>query len=277
MTRSLPSAPAPTGARTGRLRAAPGAVRLRRAGGGEALALLLGFPPAAARAGSVARGPGRAPTTSTAGSGRRCLIAPLALELLLAPTLGLAKDVERVRLVVQQLMEAVGHGAAETLLHRSACGGGSHGTAQGALHAAAATAGPPRSPREQAPAQPAARTQPAAAAAPPPPTDPRPSQCPPPRRRTRPAQRPPAKQSARGHAPFSSRLSWKPNQRPAAVTSRDLYAPPPTQQGWAGSGAELMGGATNPVVPAAPLRGGSWMSFVFSLGLGLHSLLATIV
>lgn len=108
---SFPSPPtAPTlghpgaglGARTGRLRAAPWAIWLLRAGGREALALLLGLPPAAARAGSVARGPSRAPPAAVASPGRRRrrLVAPLALQLLLAPAFGLAQDVERVRLIV---------------------------------------------------------------------------------------------------------------------------------------------------------------------------------
>lgn len=58
--------------------------------------------------------------------------------------------------------------------------------------------------------------------------------------------------SARGHAPFPSRHAWKPNQRPAAVTSGDLYAPPHDSagRGWT-QGAELLGGATNLVVQAA--------------------------
>jgi hypothetical protein len=74
---------------------------------------------------------------------RRRLIATLALQLLLAPVLGLPQDVERVRLVVQQLMEAVGHDAAERLLHRGARGG--YRAPQGPLHdaAAAGAAGSP--------------------------------------------------------------------------------------------------------------------------------------
>lgn len=134
---------------TGWLRDAPRAVRRLRAGGREALAFLLGLPPAAARAGSVARGPGGASAAAIANPSRRSrFIAPLALQLLLAPALDLAQDVERVRFVVQQLVEAVGHDAAETLLHRGAYGGRGYGAPQSALHAAAATAGPRREPTQ---------------------------------------------------------------------------------------------------------------------------------
>lgn len=81
--------------------------RRRRGGCRGALrlpALLLGLPLAAAR---PAAGHG------SPGDGRRLI----ALLPLLLAALGLAQDIERVRLVVQELAEAIGDGAPEVLLH----------------------------------------------------------------------------------------------------------------------------------------------------------------
>lgn len=111
---------------------------LRRAPGDrgvpELLALLLGLSLAAAAA--AAR-----PAAGTGSPGGRRLVALLAL---LLAALGLAQDVEGVRLVVQQLVEAVGDGATEVLLHD-----GSHLAVHRPLHRRRGR--PPPHPRRSGP------------------------------------------------------------------------------------------------------------------------------